>query len=98
MTIEEEQDYLILEKLLSTSGTKLSRDQYYDMTIKIAGNSHEYIKASLLKKGYLLDGNNYVDNTLPETVPINNRICYRIFLTDIGIKAYYSLKKKNEKN
>lgn len=94
MTLDEQHDFLILERLLPTKGKRLSREQYYDLTKDITGNSHDYLKASLLQKGYLQDGDNYVDEERPKYNDGRYNTVYRIFLTDIGVKAYYDLKKK----
>ena len=94
MTLDEQHDFLILERLLPTKDTRLSREQNYDLTKEITGNSHEYLKASLLQKGYLQDGDNYVDEERPKYSDGRYNTVYRIFLTDIGVKAYYDLKKK----
>lgn len=94
MTLDEQHDFLILERLLPTKGKRLSIEQYYDITKDITGNSHDYLKASLLQKGYLQDGDNYVDEERPKYSDGRYNTVYRIFLTDIGVKAYYDLKKK----
>lgn len=94
MTLDEQHDLLILEKLLPTKGTHLSREQYYDLTKDITGNSNDFFKASLLQKGYLQDGHNYIDEQYPKSSDGGYSTVYRIFLTDIGVKAYYDLKKK----
>ena len=97
MTIDEQQHLLILEKLLDTKGKKLYDHEYSNLVKDITGNSHNFIKKNLLANGYLEDSYNSIDEETPDTWPIDQRTCYKIFLTDIGIKAYHTLKIKKRK-
>ncbi len=93
MTLEEQQEYLILEKMLPTKGSNLLLHQYFNLTESISGDSGSFIKDNLIKKGYLQEGN-FINPELPLTLHITSRTEIKIFITDIGEKAYYSLRKK----
>jgi hypothetical protein len=94
MTLDEQHDFLILDRLLPTKGNLLSDQQLYDLVKDITGNSYDHIKSLLLNKGYLKDGSNFADKDRLYDSAHKPVTFYAIFLTDIGVKAYHDLKKK----
>lgn len=88
MTLEEQQHLSTLKRLLATKGRALKDMEYHKLVEDITGNSHDYIRKTLISKGYLKEGNNFVDQECPRNT------VYRIYLSDMGEKAYFNLRKK----
>lgn len=95
MTIEDKIHFQILERLLTIKNTDISKQQYYTLTEGIKSANHDYVFNKMKEKGYIVDGNNYIDEKYPQRKDGSYNTVYRLSITDLGEAAYHGFKKQH---